>query len=123
MGLFSVCSLFVCGQIFSFVIVQYSTVQYCTVHDSTVQYSILQYSTVQYSTVQYSTVQYSTVQYITVQYSIYRPYSKFRLDTTLDNIEICYHAVINECLLICGQIFFSIFNGHLNSTQKISAQF
>ena len=56
---------------------------------------------VNYSTVQYSTVQYSTVQYITVQYSIYRPYSKFWLDTTLDNIEICYHAVINECVLIC----------------------
>ena len=38
-----------------------------------------------YGPVQYSTVQYSTVQYITVQYSIYTPYSKFMIDTTVDN--------------------------------------
>ena len=114
-SLFSVCSLFVlCKQISSLFIVQYSTVQYSTVRYSTVQYStvkrsghtvlrtfLLQYSTVRYiivwySTVQYSTVQYNTVQYITVQYSRYRPYCKFMLVTTVDNIQICYHATLDN---------------------------
>ena len=77
--------------------IQYNTVQYSSVHNSTVQYSTIQYIavqyiTVQYSTVQYSRVKYSTVQYITVLYStlqyttVYRrPYSKFMIDTIVDN--------------------------------------
>merc|ERR1711867_378146 len=89
--------------------IQYSTVQYCTVHYSTVQYIdgrilnlwstlllitavinvLINYGT-SWGTVWYIIVRYSILQYSTVYR---RPYSKFTVDTTLDNSG---HKCINK---------------------------
>ena len=56
-------------------------------NDGTFDAKYLKYSTVRYIIVRYSIVQYSTVLYSTLQYNtVYiGPYSKFMIDTTVDN--------------------------------------
>ena len=55
--------------------------------DVTFDAKYLKYSTVRYIIVRYSIVQYSTVLYSTLQYNtVYiRAYTKFMIDTTVDN--------------------------------------